>query len=49
MQQEIEEELERDEEAIWQIIPLNCHFALHYAIRVEGASLCRSCSLPKSE
>ena len=39
MQQEIKEELERDEEAIWQIIPLNCHFTLHYAVRGEGASL----------
>jgi LuxR family maltose regulon positive regulatory protein len=39
MQREIDEELERDEEAIWQIIPLTCSFILHYTIRQEGASL----------
>jgi LuxR family maltose regulon positive regulatory protein len=39
MQQEIEEELERDEEAIWQMIPLSCTFILHYSVRREGASL----------
>jgi LuxR family maltose regulon positive regulatory protein len=39
MQQEIEEELEQDEEIIWQIIPLTCHFIYHYSFRLEGASL----------
>jgi LuxR family transcriptional regulator, maltose regulon positive regulatory protein len=39
MQQVIEEELEREEEAVWQMIPLACHFILHYAIRPEGANL----------
>jgi LuxR family transcriptional regulator, maltose regulon positive regulatory protein len=39
MQQEIEVELERDEEAVWQIIPLSCHFILHYTFRQEGARL----------
>ncbi len=39
MQQEIQEELERDEEAIWQIVPLACNFMLHYSIWQAGASL----------
>jgi LuxR family maltose regulon positive regulatory protein len=39
MQQEIEEELERDEEVIWQMVPLACSFMLHYTVRREGASL----------
>ena len=39
MQQEIEEALERDEEAIWQMVPLACSFILHYAVRLEGARL----------
>ena len=38
-QQEIQEELEQDEEAIWQIVPLACSFVLHYTIWQEGASL----------
>ncbi len=37
MQQEIEEELEQDEEAIWQMVPLACSFLLHYTVRQEGA------------
>ncbi len=37
--QEIEEELEREEEVIWQIIPLGCAFLLHYTFRQEGARL----------
>ncbi|GHO87086.1 LuxR C-terminal-related transcriptional regulator [Dictyobacter formicarum] len=39
MEQEIEEELEREEEAIWQLVPLACSFLLHYGVRQEGASL----------
>jgi LuxR family maltose regulon positive regulatory protein len=39
MQQEIEEELERDEEIVWQMIPLSYSFILHYTFRQEGASL----------
>jgi LuxR family maltose regulon positive regulatory protein len=39
MEQEIEEELEREEEAIWQLVPLACSFILHYTVRQEGASL----------
>jgi LuxR family maltose regulon positive regulatory protein len=39
MQQEIEEELERDEEAIWQIVPLVCSFILHYGVWRTGAKL----------
>jgi LuxR family transcriptional regulator, maltose regulon positive regulatory protein len=36
---EIEEEIEREEEAIWQLVPLACSFLLHYTVRQEGASL----------
>jgi LuxR family transcriptional regulator, maltose regulon positive regulatory protein len=39
MQQEIQEELDRDEEAIWQMVPLACSFILYYAVRQEGAEL----------
>jgi LuxR family maltose regulon positive regulatory protein len=39
MQQKIEEELDHDEEAIWQIVPLGCSFILHYRFRGEGARL----------
>jgi LuxR family maltose regulon positive regulatory protein len=39
MQQELQEELDRDEEAIWQMIPLAYSFILHYSIRQEGALL----------
>ncbi|WP_274532193.1 LuxR C-terminal-related transcriptional regulator [Ktedonobacter racemifer] len=39
MEQEIEEELEREEEAIWQLVPLACSFLLHYTVRKEGANL----------
>ncbi|GHO81331.1 hypothetical protein KSD_91020 [Ktedonobacter sp. SOSP1-85] len=39
MEQEIEEELEREEEAIWQLVLLACSFLLHYTVRQEGASL----------
>ena len=39
MQQEIEEELARDKEILWQIIPLACPFILHYTFRQEGARL----------
>ncbi|GHO48954.1 LuxR C-terminal-related transcriptional regulator [Ktedonospora formicarum] len=38
-QQEIEEELEHDEDLVWQMVPLACTFALHYSIRQEGARL----------
>ena len=33
------QELDRDEEAIWQMVPLFCSFILHYKIRREGALL----------
>jgi LuxR family transcriptional regulator, maltose regulon positive regulatory protein len=39
MQPEIEEALEREEEPIWQLVPLACSFLLHYIVRQEGASL----------
>ena len=39
MQQEIEEELERDEEAIWQIVPLDYGFMLHDTVWQTGARL----------
>jgi LuxR family transcriptional regulator, maltose regulon positive regulatory protein len=39
MQQEIEEELDHDEEAIWQTVPLFCRLILHYSIRQQGARL----------
>jgi LuxR family maltose regulon positive regulatory protein len=39
MQQEIEGELEREEETVWQMIPLACSFILHYSFWREGASL----------
>ena len=39
MQQEIEEALDQDEEAIWRIIPLACSFVLYFTVRQEGARL----------
>ncbi len=39
MQQEIEEALDQDEEAIWQMVPLACSFVLHFTVRQEGARL----------
>jgi LuxR family maltose regulon positive regulatory protein len=36
--QEIQE-LDQDEEVIWQLIPLMCRFTFHYMIRQEGARL----------
>jgi LuxR family transcriptional regulator, maltose regulon positive regulatory protein len=39
MQQEIEEELDRDEEAIWQMVPLVFSFILHYTVWQTGAQL----------
>ncbi|MBO0782745.1 MAG: LuxR family transcriptional regulator, partial [Ktedonobacteraceae bacterium] len=39
MEQEIEETLAREEEAIWQLVPLACSFLLHYTVRHEGANL----------
>jgi len=39
MLQEIEEELDQDEETIWQMVPLTCSFVLHYTFRQEGAKL----------
>jgi LuxR family maltose regulon positive regulatory protein len=33
------QELDRDEEAIWHMVPLFCSFILHYKIRREGALL----------
>jgi len=38
-QQEIQEELDQDEEIIWQMVPLACSFILHYTIWQAGASL----------
>ena len=37
MQQEIEEAYVRDEEAIWQMVPLWANFLLHHTVRREGA------------
>jgi LuxR family maltose regulon positive regulatory protein len=39
MQQEIEEELDQDEEILWQISPLGGRFVFHYEFRCEGALL----------
>ena len=39
MQQEIEEANARDEEAIWQIVPLVCSFMLHFWVWQTGAQL----------
>ena len=39
MRQEIQEALDRDEEAIWQMVPLSCSFVLHYTVWQEGARL----------
>jgi LuxR family maltose regulon positive regulatory protein len=39
MQQEIEEEVDRNEEAIWQIVPLAYSFVLHFAVWQEGARI----------
>jgi ATP/maltotriose-dependent transcriptional regulator MalT len=39
MQQEIEEELDQDEEILWQITPLGGRFVFHYEFRCEGALL----------
>jgi LuxR family maltose regulon positive regulatory protein len=41
MQQGIEKALERDEEAIWQMVPLAGSFMFHYVSRQEGALLPR--------
>jgi LuxR family maltose regulon positive regulatory protein len=38
MQQEMQE-LDQDEEAIWQIVPLYCSFLLHFALRQDRAVL----------
>ena len=37
MQQGIEEALDHDEEAIWQMVPLVGSFIFHYTVRQEGA------------
>ncbi len=39
MEQEFQEALDRDEEAIWQMVPLAWIFVLHYTVRQEGARL----------
>jgi len=39
MRQEIQEALDRDEEAIWQMVPLSCSFVLHFTVWQEGARL----------
>ncbi len=39
LRQEIEEELEQDEEAIWQMVPLGCRFILHFFVWQTGAQL----------
>jgi LuxR family transcriptional regulator, maltose regulon positive regulatory protein len=39
MQQEVEEVLDQDEEAIWRIVPLGCSFVLSFTVRQEGARL----------
>jgi LuxR family maltose regulon positive regulatory protein len=39
MQREIEEELDQDEEILWQITPLGGRFVFHYTLRCEGAVL----------
>ena len=39
MQQEVQEALDRDEEAIWQMVPLACSFVLHFTVWQEGARL----------
>jgi LuxR family transcriptional regulator, maltose regulon positive regulatory protein len=39
MQQEIEEANARDEEAIWQMVPLVCSFMLHFWVWQTGAQL----------
>ncbi|MGO8947885.1 MAG: LuxR C-terminal-related transcriptional regulator [Ktedonobacterales bacterium] len=39
MRQEIQAELDRDDEAIWQMVPLSCEFVLHYTIWQEAAPL----------
>jgi LuxR family transcriptional regulator, maltose regulon positive regulatory protein len=39
MQQEIEEELDQDEEILWQITSLGGRFVFHYEFRCEGAVL----------
>ncbi|GHO42061.1 LuxR C-terminal-related transcriptional regulator [Ktedonospora formicarum] len=39
IEQEIEEVLENEEEAIWQLVPLACSFLLHHGVQQEGASL----------
>jgi len=38
LQQEMQE-LDRDEEIIWQMVPLGYNFVLHYTVRQEGARL----------
>jgi len=38
LQQDMQE-LDRDEEIIWQMVPLACSFILHYTVRQEGAQL----------
>ena len=39
MQQEMQEALDRDEDAIWQMIPLACSFVLLFTVWQEGARL----------
>ena len=39
MQQEIQDALHQDEEAIWQMVPLACSFVLHFTVWQEGARL----------
>jgi LuxR family maltose regulon positive regulatory protein len=39
MQEEIEEVLDQNEEAIWQTVPLGGSFTIHYTVRREGAQL----------
>jgi LuxR family transcriptional regulator, maltose regulon positive regulatory protein len=38
LQQEMQE-LDQDEELIWQMVPLACSFILHFTVRQEGAQL----------
>jgi LuxR family maltose regulon positive regulatory protein len=39
LRQEVQEALDRDEEAIWQMVPLSCSFVLHFTVWQEGARL----------
>jgi LuxR family maltose regulon positive regulatory protein len=39
MEQEIEQELDQDDEPIWQMVPLAQSFIIHFAVRCEAARL----------